>query len=132
MGKKAQVSVAEYLDKAVDISGKTQREIAAEVGYAKPNVLSMMKQGQTKVPIGKIPAISKALGVDPVNFVRLAMTEYHPEVWDTLSDAFGEALSANERRLLDLYREASAKTGLEIEVSGEMILHLRETLGSGR
>ena len=68
-----QMTVAEYLSHAIYLSGKTQREIAQEAGFNKPNVLSMMKQGLTKVPIYSIPLLAKACSVDPVHFMRLAM-----------------------------------------------------------
>ena len=103
MSKK--MTVAEYLSHAILLSGKTQKEVAADAGFNKPNVLSMMKQGLTKVPIYSIPALAKACNVDPVFFVRLAMQEYHPEVWAVISGSFGEALTDDERAVLDSYRE---------------------------
>ena len=42
----ARMTVAEYLAKMIEISEKTQKRIAHEVGYTRPNVLSMMKQGE--------------------------------------------------------------------------------------
>jgi len=42
--------VAKYLDKQIDaLKGvKTQREIALEAGYDKPNIISMFKRGEAK------------------------------------------------------------------------------------
>ena len=51
---------AEYLAKAIRLSGNTQREIAQEIGLPRPNSLSMMKLGTCKVPIERIPALAKA------------------------------------------------------------------------
>lgn len=99
-----QITVAEFLDQALAISGKTQREIAAEVGWAKPNVISMMKQGLTKVPLDKVPALAKACGVDPAVFVRIAMNEYMPEVWRVVREYGGEPLSKEELALVQKFR----------------------------
>ena len=42
----------------------------------------MMKLGQTKVPLDKIPLLAKACGVDQAFFMRLALQEYMPAGWD--------------------------------------------------
>lgn len=49
----SETSMARYLTKQIDaLSGiKNQREIAAEIGYDKPNMISMFKRGETKVPL---------------------------------------------------------------------------------
>ena len=59
----ADSAIAKYIDKKIDeLKGeKTQREIAAEIGNDKPNLISMFKRGESKVPLEKIPLLSKAL-----------------------------------------------------------------------
>lgn len=122
-----QMTIAEYLDKAIDASGKNQREIAEEVGYPRPNVVSMIKKGVTKMPIGRIPAFAKALGVDPKVMLRIAMQEYQPEVWDAFSEVFGEVLSDEEMKLVTAYRKCTAeKPGVPIH--GTAMLEIEETL----
>ena len=106
MSKK--MTVAEYLGHAIYLSGKTQKDIATEAGFNKPNVLSMMKQGLTKVPIYSLPALARACNVDPVHFIRLAMSEYHPEMWEVISKSFGESLTEDERAVLEAYRAEQA------------------------
>ncbi len=69
---------ADFLARAIEFSGRTNREIAEEAGFAKPNIISMLAQGQTKIPINRIPALARACHVDPVHMLRLAMSEYHP------------------------------------------------------
>ena len=44
---------------------KTQAEIAEEAGFVNPNMVTMIKQGATKLPIDRVPALAKALEVDP-------------------------------------------------------------------
>ncbi|NDR55838.1 helix-turn-helix transcriptional regulator [Pseudoruegeria sp. M32A2M] len=78
---------------AIETSGLTQREIAQRAGFPKPNVLSMMKTGETKVPIERIPALAEACDVDPIDFARIAMLEYHPEIWGTLNLVFDPKLT---------------------------------------
>jgi transcriptional regulator with XRE-family HTH domain len=85
---------ARLIAEAIDASGKTQTEIASEMGYERPNVISMLKNGLMRMPIERIPAFSRATGIDPTLLTRVAMTEYMPETWDVISgptQAFPEA-----------------------------------------
>lgn len=101
---KRKITVAEFLTQAIELSGKTQREIAQEAGWEKPNVLSMMKQGITKVPIDRIPGLAKACGVDQALMVRIVMQEYMPEIWAVIVANAGETLSKEERKHLEEFR----------------------------
>lgn len=109
------LNTAEYLSRAMDLSGRSQREIADEVGYPKPNILSMMKLGQTKVPIDRIPALARACGVDEKQFGRTALREYLPETYKVVTDNLGEILSANEKALLEAYREVAPNSEIDID-----------------
>jgi len=98
------ISVAEYLTKAIYLSGKTQKVIAEEVGWAKPNMISMVKSGITRVPDDKIPALAKAVGVDPAVLLRICFNEYNPALWAFIASVKGEILSDEERQLVTEYR----------------------------
>jgi transcriptional regulator with XRE-family HTH domain len=78
---KPRVTVAEYLTAQIDLCGKSQLEIAREIGFEKPNIITMFKQGKSKLPIGRVEAMAKALGVDPTYLYSLCMQEYEPDVW---------------------------------------------------
>lgn len=105
---------ATALARAIKYCGKNQREIAEEIGFPKPNIISMMKKGDTKIPIERIPALAKACHVDPVHLLRLAMEEYHPEIWSVLVDAFSEPLTSNEEDMVGIYRIATINNDIEI------------------
>jgi hypothetical protein len=77
--------VADYLAQQIILCGKSQKEIAEEVGYEKPNVITMMKQGHTKIPIVKVGAFARALEVDPAYLLRLVCMEYMPETWAAIA-----------------------------------------------
>ena len=95
---------ASYLAAQIDASDKTQREIASALGYARPNLITMFKQGLTKVPIEKVPALAKAIGLDPVHVLTLAMREYMPEVLRILHDNMGRVVSSNEYEIVEAIR----------------------------
>ncbi|WP_421904475.1 helix-turn-helix domain-containing protein [Mameliella sp.] len=100
------LTAAEYLAHAIALSGKTQKEIATDAGYDKPNVLSMMKTGVTKIPVDRAPAIARACGVDPKIMLRIVMEEYHPDIWEVLADTMGDhiTMSDEERALVAHHR----------------------------
>jgi transcriptional regulator with XRE-family HTH domain len=103
--------VAEFLAQQITLSGKSQRDIASEVGYENANVITMMKQGLTKIPITKVGAFARALDVDPAYFLRLVLSEYMPETWAAIEDALdGTILTRNERLFIHEYRRRTGNT----------------------
>lgn len=84
------VRVSDYLAAQMQICGKSQKEIAEEVGFPKANVLTMIKKGQTKLPIPRVPAMAKSLGVDPARLMRIVLAEYHPEILEAIEGTMGD------------------------------------------
>ena len=113
--RKTPSKTAEFLARAIAFSGKSQREIAEEAGFAKPNVISMMKRGDMPVPIDRIPGLAAACHVDAVYFLRLALEEYAPAAYAALVDTLGMPLTANEHEMVLLYRLAAAENEIEID-----------------
>ena len=97
---------AEMLTKILDESGLRQNEVARRAGFAKPNVITMMKQGEMKVPIDRIPALARACGVDPLPLLSRAMNEYMPGEWAVIRDLRGEPVTEDEIALLRAFRTA--------------------------
>ena len=106
---------AQTLSKAIDQSGLTQREIADRTGFKHPNVLSMMKQGLTRVPLHRIPALAQTLGIDQTSFLLVAIEEYHNGVYEVLCDTLGLPFSDAEQGLVVLFRMASLRTDIELD-----------------
>jgi transcriptional regulator with XRE-family HTH domain len=102
----ANTALAKFLDKRIDaLKGvKTQREIAAEIGYDKPNIISMFKRGESKVPLEKIPAIAKALGADPAHLFRLGFEVYWPNLAGLIEEVFGHQLATKNEAEIFLNR----------------------------
>ena len=65
------IKLSEFLTSQIETCGRQQNEIAAELGYERPNIITMFKKGQTKVPIEKIPAFAKVIGVDQAFLMRI-------------------------------------------------------------
>ncbi len=80
--------------------------LSADVGYDKPNMVTMIKQGKTKLPLNKVSLFAKSLGVDPIHLLRIAMEEYQPETLDAISKIIGQAIiSENEMKIINIIRD---------------------------
>lgn len=116
---KTKMTVAQFLTRKIDESGKTQREIATEIGYDAANVITMFKQGSTKLPLNTVGPIARALDVDPVFLLRLAFNEYFPETFEAVEHALGSTIvTENERKLLDQFRRCTEGSDPELLVFG--------------
>src|SRR5271156_1635106 len=119
----ADSAIAKYIDKTIDdLKGvKTQREIAQEACFELPDIISMFKRGETRVPLDRIPLLSKALGVDPAHMFRLALEQYWPDRGEIIAKLFGRLASENEEEIfLKPWRTATRNTDPETTVRIEL------------
>jgi hypothetical protein len=103
-------TIAVYLRKQIDALndiGISQREIASDAGYDKPNILSMFKRGETKVPLNKVLPLAKALRTDPSFFFRLATQQPDmPITASELDKIFPNSVANGEMKVVLTIREA--------------------------
>ncbi|WP_426034611.1 XRE family transcriptional regulator [Cypionkella sp. TWP1-2-1b2] len=87
---------------------KSQIEIATEAGYVNPNVLAMIKNGSTKLPLDRVPSVAKALECDPKLLFKLALEQSGGAMTAVAVEAiFGTVVTRNEVVWLEEIREAS-------------------------
>lgn len=99
-------TVAKFLSEQIDLCPKSQREIAESIGFDNPNIITMFKQGHTKVPLNRVGALATALGIDPAYFMRMVLEEYMPDTWEAVERTLGRMiLSEEEERLIRVFRE---------------------------
>jgi hypothetical protein len=99
-------SVAQYLSAQIDQSPKTQLEISKEVGFEAPNIITMLKQGKTKVPLNRVGKLATALDINPRHLMRMVLEEYMPETWLAVEETIGQLLlSHEEEEIIRTYRE---------------------------
>ena len=116
MTKGKRITVANYLDQQIAISGVSQKDIAAAIGYSNPNVITMFKQGRTKLPIPKVGPIATILGIDPVHLLRMVMNEYMPDTYAAIEKLIGKSLvTEGESKALQIIREASNGHDIKLE-----------------
>lgn len=103
----ASTTVAEYLTLHIERSPLTQKAIAEALDYPQANIVTMFKQGLTKLPIGKVPALADVLGVSRSHLLRLVLSEYHPEMLGVVEGVVGVILSENEIEAIQTLRRVS-------------------------
>jgi hypothetical protein len=100
----------EVLADLIDASPLTQVEIARRLDYDKPNLITMFKQGSTKVPVNKIGPLARILEVDAVWLLRRALMDYQPDLWQALEETLRPRVTANEVEILGPLRGATDDT----------------------
>lgn len=96
-------------DRVEELKGvRTQREIADIAGYTNPNMITMIKQGMTKVALDRVFDLAKALDADHKVVMRMALEQfYSPLVVRDLENAMGVIATSNEIKILEAIREVS-------------------------
>jgi hypothetical protein len=89
---------------------KTQREIASEAGFIAVNMLAMIKAGSSKLPLDRVPALAKALEIDPAYLFMLAIEQHDPTLARVVKEIFGTPVTKNEVAWLEEIRDASGQT----------------------
>lgn len=100
-------TVAGYITWQLELCGKTQTQVAQECGFELANIITMIKQDKTNLPISKVHKMAKALGVDPKYLFKLAYKEYRPEEWAMFEELMGQpVLTQNEVEMIEVIRSA--------------------------
>jgi transcriptional regulator with XRE-family HTH domain len=110
LGPHATSGLAVYIDRRIlELRyKKTQREIATTAGFTNPNMLTMLKQGHSKLPIDRVATLAAALEVDSKYMLRLALAQHGNETMVRVYDeVLGTVVSQHEVGWLTLLREAS-------------------------
>lgn len=103
--EKRHTSVAEFLAGQIALSGMQQNDLAKELGYDKPNIITMFKKGMTKLPLNKVGPMAKALHIDPVHLLRRVMQEYYAESWSAIEEILAAPpITSNEAEILAVIR----------------------------
>ena len=78
-------NVADFIATRIEKLGLRQVDVAAICGFERPNVITMIKQGKTKLPMDKIGSMAVALQGDAFALYRMCMQEYLPSTWDAIA-----------------------------------------------
>jgi hypothetical protein len=79
----------EILLEAIEKSDYSQFEIAKKLGYTNANIVTMFKQGRTRVPLDKVTLIADILHQDKVKWLRLWFEAFEPNAAKSIEDHLG-------------------------------------------
>jgi len=90
---------------------KTQKEIAHQAGFVNANMISLLKNGSSKIPLDRVPDLALTIEVEPAHLMRIALEQSigKPAALSVL-EVFGTPTTASERHLLEEIRKASGDT----------------------
>src|SRR3569832_557583 len=102
------ITVAEFIaDRLADID-LSFRVVVVVCGFETPNVITMFKKGQMKVPLDRVGSLAKALDADPAHLLRLSLQEYLPQTWNAIEEILhSTVLTKNELELVRKFRQVT-------------------------
>ena len=68
--------VARFITARIEASGYSQKDIATLSGFERPNIITMIKQGKTRLPLDKIGPMANALETDATQLLKMCLEEY--------------------------------------------------------
>lgn len=103
------ISLAAYLSQLIDSSTKKQYEIARECGFDQPNIITMIKQGKTRLPRDKVFNMARALEIDGMDLLKRMYLEYYPDEWVMIERLINQpVLTDAEIKAIGVLREGSS------------------------
>jgi hypothetical protein len=94
----------EEADKSTVIAPAGARPADGRIG--KPNLITMFKQGTTRLPLEKVPAFATSLDVDQAELMRLWLATYEPEALAVIDQVLGTLIMPHEKQWLSGIRLA--------------------------
>ena len=73
-----------YLAHHIARSGLKNRELARACGFSKPNIISMIKNGDMRLPLDRLALMAQALSVDTIELFSFWMHEHYGSTWQQL------------------------------------------------
>ena len=90
---------------------KSQFQIARDAGFPNPNMVTMIKNGTSKLALDRVPSMANALECDPAFLMRLSMEQAFGSIAaKAMIEIFGQPVTKNEQGWLQEIQEASDHT----------------------
>jgi hypothetical protein len=123
------------IDDACARSNLTNQAVANSLGYPKGNVIAMFRSGDMKIPVNKVEALARVLGLDAPDLLRRVLREYTPDLWDALNSLMGEGgavstMTTNEKALLAFVRGRLAGRDLNILADEDLRSTMEQSIDS--
>lgn len=113
--------LAKYLEKRVlELRPrKSQTQIAGEAGFINPNMITMLKNGASKLPLDRVSSLAAALECDPRMLFNLALQQLGGDTTvRAIEEIFGVVVTKNEVAWIEEIRDASGHTDPSLTTRG--------------
>ncbi|MBI1216930.1 MAG: XRE family transcriptional regulator [Rhodobacteraceae bacterium] len=121
----ADTRLAAYLQKRVlELRPKkSQIEIANEAGFNNPNMVAMLKNGASKLPLDRVSSLARALDCDPRLLFKLALEQLGGDTTaHAIEEIFGVIVTRNEAAWIEELRDASGHSDPSLTVRGRVAI----------
>ena len=89
-------TMATFIAAKIKASGKTQAQIAQECGFARPNVVSMIKLGRIRLPLNRLGAFARSIEVDVYDLFCWWMGTTYGATWAELEPHIARAAAMSK------------------------------------
>ncbi len=80
---------------------KSQSQIAKEAGFPNPNMVTMIKNGASKLALDRVPSMARGLECDPAFLMELALVQAVGETGaKAITEIFGTPVTNNLEPIL--------------------------------
>lgn len=105
-------------------SKKSQSQIAKEAGFPNPNMVTMIKNGASKLALDRVPSMARGLECDPAFLMGLALAQAVGETGaKAITEIFGTPVTANELGWLQEIRKASGNSDPRMSARSRAAVH---------
>jgi hypothetical protein len=119
-------SIIELIARRQSELGKTDEQIAQELGFDRITTFTLIKQGAVKLPVQKVAPLASALSIEPDHLLRQLLTESMPDVLAAVDELLCPmSLTPNERKLIQTFRHLTKGKDVDpVVVKGNAIVAL--------
>lgn len=85
----------------------TNEELADDMGYARSNIISMWRTGKSRIPLERLPDLSRLLNVSMAELLPMWMEQYAPQIRVEVGKMFNRLVTENEFEVIEAIRQVS-------------------------